>query len=96
MLVPDDDDQKIREHVINQVMPIWEATATCAMGKANDTEEVVDSRGRVYGVNNLRVVEASALPFSPPGHPASGVFAMAELIADDMKKTFNGTNGGGK
>jgi choline dehydrogenase len=87
-LVPEDDDQAIRNHVINQVMPIWEATATCAMGKVNDTRAVVDSRARVIGVSNLRVVDASALPFSPPGHPASSVFGMAEMVADWMKEDF--------
>jgi choline dehydrogenase len=87
-LVPDDDDQKIRDHVINQVMPIWEATATCAMGKANDTKAVVDSQAKVIGVSGLRIVDASALPFSPPGHPASSVFALAERVADLMKADF--------
>lgn len=85
-LVPDDDDQKIRQHVIDQVMPIWEATATCAMGKSNDAHAVVDSKARVIGVSNLRVVDASALPFSPPGHPASSVFGLAEMVADMMKQ----------
>lgn len=87
-LVPDGDDQAIRNHVINQVMPIWEASATCAMGKSNDTRAVVDSKARVIGVSNLRIVDASALPFLPPGHPASSVFGMAEMVADWMKADF--------
>jgi len=87
-LVPDNDDVAIRNHVIQQVMPIWEATATCAMGKEDDRQAVVTSKGKVIGVNNLRIVDASALPFSPPGHPASIVFGMAELIADDIKAGF--------
>jgi len=87
-LVPDDDDVAIRNHVIQQVMSIWEATATCAMGLANDTKAVVDSRAKVIGVNGLRVVDASALPFSSPGHPASLVFGLAERVADWMKEDF--------
>ena len=69
-------------------MPISEATATCAMGLANDTKAVVDSRAKVIGVNGLRVVDASAFPFSPPGHPASLVFGLAERMADWMKEDF--------
>jgi choline dehydrogenase len=43
------------------------------MGLKNDTEAVVDSRARVYGVSGLRVVDASSFPNSPPGHPMSTV-----------------------
>ena len=87
-LVPDNDDEAIRNHVTSQVMPIWEATASCAMGKANDTNAVVDSRARVIGVSGLRVVDASAFPFNMPGHPGATVFGLAERVADWMKEDF--------
>ena len=51
----------------------YHASATCAMGKANDTMAVLDSKARVYGVRGLRVVDASAFPVLPPGHPSSTV-----------------------
>lgn len=41
------------------------------MGRSGDPRAVVDSRARVIGVNGLRVVDASALPFLPPGHPSA-------------------------
>lgn len=87
-IVPDNDDVAIRNHVIQNVMPIWEATATCAMGKADDPNAVVTSDAKVIGVNGLRIVDASALPFSPPGHPGAIVFGMAEKIADVVKADF--------
>ena len=34
---------------------------------------VVDSHARVIGVRNLRVVDASALPILPPGHPVATI-----------------------
>lgn len=43
------------------------------MGTSNDTSAVVDSRARVRGVTGLRVVDASAFPLSPPGHPMSSL-----------------------
>ena len=49
---------------------------------ANDTMAVVDNEARVIGVNNLRVVDASAMPFLPPGHPQATIYALAEKIAD--------------
>ncbi|KAL8942483.1 MAG: hypothetical protein Q9216_001627 [Gyalolechia sp. 2 TL-2023] len=60
------------------------AAGTCAMGKSTDPNAVVDSRARVIGVEGLRVVDASAFPFLPPGHPQSTVYALAEKIADDI------------
>lgn len=46
---------------------------TGAMGPSDDPMAVVDSKARVYGVNGLRVVDASSLPFLTPGHPQSVV-----------------------
>ena len=52
------------------------------MGPANDTTAVVDSHARVRGVQNLRVVDASAFPILPPGQPQSTVYMFAEKIAN--------------
>ena len=60
---------------------IWHASATNKMGRVNDSMAVVDSRARVIGVQGLRVVDASAFPFLPPGQPQSIVYALAEKIA---------------
>ena len=43
------------------------------MGPRNDSNAVVDSRGRVYGVKGLRIVDASIFPLLPPGHPQGTV-----------------------
>lgn len=52
---------------------VYHASATNRMGKKGDPLAVVDSRARVFGVERLRVVDASAFPFLPPGHPMSTV-----------------------
>lgn len=66
-------DADILEFAKNNVMTLWHAAATCKMGKAEDPMAVVDSEARVFGVNGLRVVDASAFPFLPPGHPQSTI-----------------------
>jgi len=60
---------------------VYHASGTCKMGRKNDTLAVVDSNARVFGTSNLRIVDASAFPFLPPGHPQSTVYAFAEKIA---------------
>ena len=66
-------DKQIENHIRKNFNTIWHATSTCAMGRINDTKAVVDSRARVIGVEGLRVVDAAAFPFLPPGHPMSTV-----------------------
>jgi len=43
------------------------------MGRKGDSQAVVDTKGRVFGVNKLRVVDASIFPFLPPGHPQATI-----------------------
>lgn len=45
------------------------------MGKKDDPNAVVDTQGRVYGVQGLRIVDASIFPLLPPGHPQATVCA---------------------
>lgn len=66
-------DEEIEDHIRKNFNTVWHATSTCAMGSVNDTKAVVDTKARVIGVTGLRVVDASALPLLPPGHPMSTI-----------------------
>ncbi|OOF91551.1 GMC oxidoreductase [Aspergillus carbonarius ITEM 5010] len=77
-------DEEILDVVRNTVMTVYHASCTCKMGVRNDTMAVVDSQARVFGVEGLRVVDASAFPFLPPGHPQSVAYMLAEKIASDI------------
>lgn len=77
-------DAEILQLIHESVTQLFHAAATCKMGKSSDPMAVVDSRARVYGTNRLRVVDISAFPFLTPGHPQSGVYMLAEKIADDI------------
>ena len=77
-------DADILKYIQASLMTIYHAAATCKMGSPNDTMAVIDSQARVYGTQNLRVVDASSFPFLPPGHPQSTIYALAEKIAADI------------
>ena len=77
-------DADILSYIQASLMTIYHAAATCKMGRSNDITAVLDSQARVYGVQNLRVVDASSFPFLPPGHPQSTIYALAEKIAADI------------
>lgn len=51
-----------------------------------DLGGVVDERLRVYGTGNVRVVDASVMPFQLSGHPTSTLYAIAEKAADMIKE----------
>jgi choline dehydrogenase len=70
----------IRENAIQ----IWHASATNAMGTKASAGAVVDWRAKVSGVDGLRGVDASALPFALPGHPQAAIYALADKIADSI------------
>ncbi|KAL8994613.1 MAG: hypothetical protein Q9169_005457 [Polycauliona sp. 2 TL-2023] len=78
------EDKDILDFIQRSLMTIYHAAGTCKMGKPDDDMAVLDSRARVRGISNLRVVDASSFPFLPPGHPQSVVYALAEKIAADI------------
>lgn len=60
-------------------MTMYHPTGTCAMGK------VVDSDFRVFGVDNLRVVDASVMPEITSGNTNAPVIMLAEKASDVIR-----------
>ncbi|EMR67235.1 putative gmc oxidoreductase protein [Eutypa lata UCREL1] len=79
-----DNAAEIEASIRRNLNTVYHGSCTCAMGRQDDPDAVVDTHARVYGVNGLRVVDAAAFPLLPPGHPQSTVYALAEKIADDI------------
>ncbi|KAF9527980.1 hypothetical protein CPB83DRAFT_792222 [Crepidotus variabilis] len=59
---------------------------TCAM-LPRDIGGVVDAELKVYGTKNVRVVDASVLPFQVCGHLTSTLYGVAEKAAKIIKQT---------
>lgn len=77
-------DAEIRDIIVRSMTTVYHASCTSKMGRRDDQMAVLDSAARVYGVQGLRVVDASSFPHLPPGHPQSLVYALAEKIAEDV------------
>ena len=52
-----------------------------------DAMAVVDPECRVYGVEGLRVADASVMPFVPSGNCHAGILMIGEKVADLIKQT---------
>jgi choline dehydrogenase len=60
----------------------WHPAGSCRMGSSEDPRSVLDARGRVQGVDRLRVADASIFPDIPRATPAFPTVVVGERIAD--------------
>ncbi|GAC96811.1 choline dehydrogenase [Pseudozyma hubeiensis SY62] len=74
-------DDQILASIRKNLMTVWHAASTCRMAKSPQTG-VLDSNFRVFGVDALRVVDASSFPRLLPGHPQAVCYMIAERAAD--------------
>lgn len=77
--------ESARYVVRNRQISVFHLSGSASMRPQNDGG-VVDTHLRVYGVRNLRVVDASIFPLEPSGNIQSTVYAVAERAADMMKE----------
>ncbi|KAJ9586583.1 hypothetical protein L9F63_028375, partial [Diploptera punctata] len=72
--------------------PVWHLGGTCKMGPKSDTSAVVDSTLKVYGVKNLRVIDASIMPELPAAHTHVPAMMIGEKGADLIKQEWEFKN----
>lgn len=74
-------DDELIDDIKQRSNTVFHPTSTCMMGR-DQTKAVVDSQGLVYGVQQLRVVDASIFPTVISGNTNAPVVMVAEKIAD--------------
>jgi choline dehydrogenase-like flavoprotein len=65
---------------------IYHHCGTAKMGPESDKLAVVDPTLRVYGIEGLRVVDASVMPVIPTGHTNGPTIMIAEKASDMIKQ----------
>ncbi|ODQ53304.1 GMC oxidoreductase [Saitoella complicata NRRL Y-17804] len=81
------DDETLLTYIKSTVIPVWHASGTARM-LPEEQGGVVDSRLRVYGVQALRIVDASIFPVIPDQHIQGAVYMLAEKAADLIKEDY--------
>ena len=79
------DDEAMEAFVREAAIGVWHASCSCRMGRPDDPMTVVDTQGRVKGVQGLRVVDASIFPVVPCANTNFPTLMAAEKIADAMQ-----------
>ena len=77
-------DEQIDEFVRQKVESAFHPCGTCRMGARSDPLAVVDPDARVYGVEALRVVDASIMPSITNGNLNAPTIMLAEKAADHI------------
>ena len=74
----------VKEYLRRTTISAWHPCGTCAM-RPFEEGGVVDPKLKVYGTDNVRVVDASMVPLICRGNTQSLVYAVAERAADLIK-----------
>jgi len=76
------DDAALEAFIRKATIGVWHASCSCRMGRPEDPMSVVDTNGRVKGIEGLRVVDASIFPVVPCANTNFPTLMSAEKIAD--------------
>lgn len=78
-------DAEIDAFVRQKADSAYHPSCTCKMGSASDSMAVVDPALRVYGLQGLRVVDASVMPSMVSGNLNAPTIMIAEKAVDAIK-----------
>jgi choline dehydrogenase len=74
---------ELRNFIRDAAMSYWHQSGTAKMGR--DATSVVDGELRVYGLNNLRIADASIMPRVTTGNTMAACVVIGERAAEMLK-----------
>ena len=80
-------DEQLIEWIKDTAITAYHPVGTCKMG--DDKSSVVDERLFIRGINNLRIVDASVMPFITSGNTNSPTIMLAEKASDLIKEHYS-------
>ena len=78
-------DEQIDAFIAEKIETAYHPSCSCRMGAASDPSAVVDSEGRVIGLEALRVVDSSIMPTITNGNLNAPTIMIAEKLADAIR-----------
>jgi choline dehydrogenase len=79
-------DAALDEYLLREVTTGQHISGTCKMGPASDPMAVVDQYGKVHGLQNLRVADASIMPDCIRANTNVTTMMIGERIADFVRE----------
>lgn len=73
----------LEQYVRNAAVTYWHQSSTAKMGR--DTMSVVDSRLRVYGLEGLRIADASVMPHVTSGNTMAPCVIIGERAVEEIR-----------
>ncbi|KAF2830662.1 oxidoreductase [Ophiobolus disseminans] len=85
---PSDSDEDVLAFVKLNLKSTWHMSGTCKMGGEEDEMAVVNAKFEVRGVERLKVVDLSVLPFLVNAHPVAAAYLVGELAAKSIAECY--------
>ena len=79
-------DEALHVYILREISTGQHSSGTCKMGPASDPMAVVDQYGKVRGIQNLRVVDASIMPDCIRANTNVTTMMIGERIADFIRQ----------
>ena len=76
----------VEEYIRKTIHSSNALVGTCRMGTAAENGDVVDQDLKIFGLEGIRVVDASVIPIIPGGQTGAPTVMIAERAADMMLK----------
>lgn len=81
------DTKGLENYARNAAVTYWHQSCTAKMGR--DAMSVVDSRLRVYGVQGVRIADASIMPHITSGNTMAPCVVIGERAVEELRASYN-------